>query len=84
MADHFAGPNAPASSPVDEPLREPGYTAPSPESLDVEIAATRKILAETAPLNIHSHSDMLRAAVALDCRVRGLLAALEAKRGEGR
>ena len=66
-----------------EPLREPDYTAPSPESLDVEITVTRRILDETAPLNIHSHSDMLKAAVALDCRVRGLLAALDTERGEG-
>lgn len=67
-----------------EPLRGPDYTLPAPESLDVEIAVTRRILDETAPLNIHSHGDMLRAAVALDCRVRGLLAALDAERGEGK
>jgi hypothetical protein len=66
-----------------EPLREPGHTTTDFESLDIEIAATRRILDEIAALNIHSHTDMLRAAVALDCRVRGLLAALDAERGEG-
>jgi hypothetical protein len=67
-----------------EPLRETGYAPPETGPLDVEIAATRRILDETAPLNIHSHTDMLKAAVALDCRVRGLLAALDAERGERR
>jgi hypothetical protein len=67
-----------------DPLREPGYAHPEPESLDVEIAVTRRILDETAPLNIHSPGDMLKAAVALDCRIRGLLAALDAERGERR
>ncbi|MFS8200500.1 hypothetical protein ACLVWQ_17660 (plasmid) [Streptomyces sp. CWNU-52B] len=67
-----------------EPLREPGYTPPAPCSLDVEIAATRRIIAETAPLNIHNHMDMVKAAVALDCRVRALLAAYDAERGEAK
>lgn len=67
-----------------EPLREPDYTPPAPCSLDVEIAATRRILDETAPLNIHDHMGMLKAAIALDCRARALLAALDAERGEGR
>ncbi|NEA61340.1 hypothetical protein [Streptomyces sp. SID12488] len=71
------------STPYD-PLREPGYTTTGFESLEAEIAVTRRILDETAPLNIHSSEDMLKAAVALDCRVRGLLAALDAERGEGR
>ncbi|NEA67531.1 hypothetical protein [Streptomyces sp. SID12488] len=70
------------STPYD-PLREPGYTTADFGSLEAEIAVTRRILDETAPLNIHSNDDMLKAAVALDCRVRGLLAALDAKRGEG-
>ena len=66
-----------------EPLREPGHTPPPPASLDIELATTRRILAETAPLNMHSHDDMTRAAVALDCRVRALLAVLDTCRGEG-
>lgn len=67
-----------------EPLREPGYTPPAPGSLDLEIAVTRDILAETAPLNIHDHMGMLKAAVALDCRVRALVAAFDAERGEAK
>ncbi|MFD9116212.1 hypothetical protein ACFU6M_06085 [Streptomyces bottropensis] len=67
-----------------EPLREPGHTTTDFDSLSIEIAVTRRILDETAPLNIHDHHAMLKAAVALDCRVRGLLAALDAERGEGR
>ncbi|MFG2473565.1 hypothetical protein [Streptomyces fagopyri] len=64
-----------------EPLREPGYTTTDFESLDVEIAVSRRALDETAACDIHSHMDMLHAAVTLDCRVRGLLAALDAERG---
>ncbi|MFJ9474699.1 hypothetical protein ACIRRI_06745 [Streptomyces mirabilis] len=66
-----------------DPLHGPDDTTPEPASLDIEIAVTRRILDETAALNIHDHMDMLKAAVALDCRVRGLLAALDAERGEG-
>lgn len=65
-----------------DPLHGPDDTTPAPETLDIEIAVTRRILDETAALDIHSHADMLNAAVALDCRVRGLLAALDAERGE--
>lgn len=67
-----------------DPLHGPDDESPAPESLDIEIAATRHMLKETAPLNIHDDVDMLKAAVALDCRVRGLLAAIEAERGEGK
>ncbi|MEW2161423.1 hypothetical protein AB0912_00200 [Streptomyces sp. NPDC007084] len=74
-------PTTPADHPFD-PLREPDHVTTDVYPLDIEIAVTRKILAETAPLNIHSYTDMLRAAVALDCRVRALLASLDAERGE--
>lgn len=67
---------------IHEPLRGPDHTLPPAHSLDVELAVARRILTETAPLNIHDHSDMLKAAVALDCRVRALVAALDAERGE--
>ncbi|MEU1141832.1 hypothetical protein ABZ392_33990 [Streptomyces sp. NPDC005885] len=66
-----------------EPLREPDYTPSGLNSVEVELAVTRRILDETAPLNIHRHMDMLRAAVSLDCRLRALVAALDAERGEG-
>ncbi|MFJ8109965.1 hypothetical protein [Streptomyces sp. NPDC096132] len=64
------------------PLHGPEKTTPLVASLEVELSVTRRILDETAPLNIHSHDDMLKAAVALDCRVRALVAALEAAGGE--
>lgn len=64
-----------------DPLHGPDQTTPEPASLDIEIAVTRRILEETAGLNIHSGDDMLKAAVALDCRVRALLAALDAEEG---
>ncbi|MFE6126779.1 hypothetical protein ACFQ6Q_00680 [Streptomyces sp. NPDC056437] len=64
-----------------EALHGPDDTTPKPASLDVEIATTRRILDETAPLNIHSFNDMLKAAVALNCRVRALLAVLDNEAG---
>lgn len=67
-----------------DPLYEPGKEPPGPFDLDVEIAVTRRILAETASLNIHNDADMVKAAFALNNRIRALLAAVEAERGEGR
>lgn len=64
-----------------DPLYDPEHDAPAAYSLDVEIATTRRILDETASLNIHSDRDMLHAAVALNTRLRTLLAAIEAVRG---
>lgn len=65
-----------------DPLFDPAREAPVAYPLAVELAATRRILDETASLNIHEHGDMLKAAVALNARVRALLAALTAERGE--
>ncbi|MET8409681.1 hypothetical protein ABZV34_16565 [Streptomyces sp. NPDC005195] len=65
-----------------ERLREPNYVTPDAFPLDLEIGITRHVLEEIAACNIHSHDDMLHAAVTLDCRVRALLAALDAERGE--
>ncbi|WP_327430919.1 hypothetical protein [Streptomyces sp. NBC_01236] len=65
-----------------DPLHGDTDATPEPLTLDVELSATRRILAETAPLNIHSHDDMLQAAVALNCRVRALVAVLDAERGD--
>ncbi|MEU1043924.1 hypothetical protein ABZ400_02055 [Streptomyces sp. NPDC005897] len=67
-----------------DPLHDETREAPEHSSLDVEIAVTRQILAETARLNIHSDHDMRSAAFALNCRVRALLAAVVAERGEDR
>ncbi|MGW3846868.1 hypothetical protein [Streptomyces fagopyri] len=66
-----------------EPLREPGYVTPDVFPLDLEIGVTRRVLEEIAACNIHSHDEMLHAAVTLDCRVRALLASLDAERGAG-
>lgn len=67
------------SAPTYEPLHGPDETTPEPASLDIEIAVSRRILDETAGLNIHSDTDMVSAAVALNCRLRALLAALDAE-----
>ncbi|MCI3240238.1 hypothetical protein [Streptomyces spinosisporus] len=64
-----------------DPLFGPNDPSPEPASLAVEIAASRRILDETAGLNIHDHSAMLHAAVSLNLRLRGVLAALDKERG---
>ncbi|MFF5759661.1 hypothetical protein ACFY7A_30035 [Streptomyces longwoodensis] len=69
---------------VYDPLFNPDKVPTTAASLDVEIAVTRKILDETAGLNIHDDHDMRSAAFALNCRIRSLLAAIEAERGERR
>ncbi|MFJ6293221.1 hypothetical protein ACIQJX_07655 [Streptomyces griseoviridis] len=65
-------------TPTTAPLHEPGTAPAGPFDLDVEIAVTRQVLAETADLNIHSDVDMLKAAFALNVRLRTLFAAIEA------
>lgn len=65
-----------------DPLHGPDDVTPEPAVLDVAIAVTKRILDETAGLNIHSDDDMRKAAFALNARVRALLAAVEADRGE--
>ena len=66
-----------------DPLHDPAQTPRGPFSLDIEIAVTRQILEETASLNIHDDNDMRSAAFSLNCRLRQLLAAIDAERGEG-
>ncbi|MET9516407.1 hypothetical protein [Streptomyces sp. NPDC002994] len=65
-----------------DPLHGPDDETPEPATLDIELAVTRQVLDETAALNIHSTDAMLQAAVALNIRVRRLLAALD--KGVGR
>ncbi|MFI8191396.1 hypothetical protein ACIF8T_21675 [Streptomyces sp. NPDC085946] len=67
-----------------EPLHKPGTVIPELASVDAEITVTDRILDETAGLNIHSDRDMLHAALALNTRLRALLAAVKAERGEQR
>jgi hypothetical protein len=59
------------------PLHGPDDDAPKPAALDLELAATRQVLDETAALNIHDPAEMLTAAVRLNIRLRNLLAALD-------
>lgn len=65
--------------PLHVPVEEPPFLAP----LDVELKLTRQYLGKVATANIHDHTAMLKAAVGLDHRMRALLAALDAERGEG-
>lgn len=67
-----------------DPLHNPDRTPAGPFNLEVEIAVTHRLLNETAGLNIHSNDDMLTAAASLNARLRTLLAAIEAERGETR
>lgn len=67
-----------------DPLHGPDDVTPAPASLDIEVAVTRRILDETAALNIHDAADMCKAAFALNARIRCLLAAIETDRGERR
>ncbi|MFD8640827.1 hypothetical protein ACFV14_11015 [Streptomyces zaomyceticus] len=63
-------------SPLHDPERDAlGYTVP----LDSAIRRAREVLDEHAGANIHDHNEMLRAAVALDLRLRSLIAALAAE-----
>lgn len=67
-----------------DPLHDPDVTLPTPSDLDTEMAVAQRILGETASLNIHSKADMQSAAFALNTRLRVLLAAIQAERGESR
>jgi hypothetical protein len=64
-----------------DPLHGPDDVTTAPASLEVELAVTKRILDETAGLNIHDGDDMRQAAFALNARVRALVAAVEAERG---
>lgn len=64
------------------PLRDPDAEPPLPASVDGELRIARKYLGKVASANIHDHEAMLTAAVGLDHRLRALIAALDAERGE--
>jgi hypothetical protein len=53
-----------------------------PGPLDVEVRLAREYLDCAADANIHDRDAMLRAASGLEYRLRSLLAALDAERGE--
>ncbi|MEU1444671.1 hypothetical protein [Streptomyces mirabilis] len=66
-----------------DPLHGPDEHPPAPASLDGELKLARRLLAEVAGANIHDHTAMLKAAAGLNYRLRSLIAALDAERGEG-
>ncbi|MFF8100129.1 hypothetical protein ACF07S_10195 [Streptomyces sp. NPDC016640] len=66
------------------PLRDPDDAEVLPASLDGELRLAREYLAQAATSNIHDHVAMLKIAVGFDHRLRGLIAAIEAERGESR
>ena len=51
--------------------------------VDSELRMAREALAAADTGDIHTHHDMLRAAVDLSMRLRSLVASVEAERGEG-
>jgi hypothetical protein len=53
----------------------------TPASLEAEVRLASEALGRVADANIHNHTEMLKAAVHLDHRLRSLLAAIEAERG---
>lgn len=65
-----------------DPLREPDAARPFPASVDNELRISRRYLNEVAGVNIHDHTAVVKAAVGLDYRLRALIAAIEAERGE--
>lgn len=67
-----------AYDPLHGPDEEPSY----PPCLDVELKLAREYLGKVAAANIHDHTAMLRAATGLEFRLRGLVAAVDAERGE--
>lgn len=66
-----------------DPLHGPDEPASVPASVDSELKLTRRLLDKVAGANIHDHTEMLKAAVSLDHRMRSLVAALTAERGDG-
>jgi hypothetical protein len=65
-----------------DPLRDQDAQAPLPASVDGELRIARAYLDKVAAANIHDHTAMVKAAVGLDHRLRSLIAALDAERGD--
>ena len=65
-----------------DPLHDPDRTDPIPASLDDELRLARACVAELATANIHDHGAMVQTASALNYRIRALIAAADAERGE--
>ncbi|MEU9470450.1 hypothetical protein AB0D78_28300 [Streptomyces avermitilis] len=64
------------------PLRGPDEEQPHPAAVDGELRLAREYADKVANANIHDHNEMIRTAVGFDHRLRSLIAAVEAERGE--
>ncbi|WP_327169225.1 hypothetical protein [Streptomyces subrutilus] len=62
--------------PLHDPQRDARRWVPS---LDIALQSARATLADTAPADIHDHTDMVKAAAGLDYALRSLVAALDAE-----
>ena len=67
-----------------DPLHGPDEETPFAASLGIEVKLARQLLDETATANIHDHTAMLKAAASFNYRMRALVAAIDAERGERR
>lgn len=67
-----------------DPLHTPGGEPAAPAALDVELRSARELLDQLAATNIHDDTAMVKAAAGLYYRLRSLVAAVEAERGEQR
>ncbi|MEH0543281.1 hypothetical protein QA802_09405 [Streptomyces sp. B21-105] len=63
------------------PLHDPAGVDPTPASLAIELRLAREYVEQVAAADIHDHNDMVKAASGLDYRLRALLAAVDAERG---
>lgn len=63
------------------PLHDPDSVAPMPASLADELQVAREFVDQVAAADIHDHTAMVKAATGLDYRIRALIAALDAERG---
>lgn len=66
------------------PLHGPDEEPPFPGPVESELKLAQKRLAEVAAANIHDHTEMVKAAAGLDYRLRALVAAVTAERGEAK
>lgn len=66
------------------PLYGPDDGEPFPLTVAAELRLSRNYLEEAAAANIHDRDAMIKAAVGLEYRLRALVAALDAERGEHR
>jgi hypothetical protein len=66
------------------PLYGPDDSEPFPLKVATELRLSREYLEQAASANIHDRDAMIKTAAGLDYRLRALVAALDAERGEDR